>query len=49
MLPLSPCSSVGPCHNGMARPQFRDGGDGVQIWREAANILNKQWWTANKG
>jgi hypothetical protein len=31
-----------PCHHGMARPQVADGGDGLQIWRVAANILNKQ-------
>jgi hypothetical protein len=24
----------------MARPQIADGGDGLQIWRLAANILN---------
>jgi hypothetical protein len=33
----------------MARPQVADGGDGLQIWREAANILNKQSRTADKG
>jgi hypothetical protein len=26
----------------MAHPQVLDGGDGLQIWRVAANILNKQ-------
>jgi hypothetical protein len=26
----------------MACPQVADGGDGLQIWRVAANILNKQ-------
>jgi hypothetical protein len=31
-----------PCHHGMARPQVADGGDSLQFWREAANILNKQ-------
>jgi hypothetical protein len=31
-----------PCHHGMARPQVADGGDALQVWREAANILNKQ-------
>jgi hypothetical protein len=31
-----------PCHHGMARPQVADGGDGLHIWRVAANILNKQ-------
>jgi hypothetical protein len=29
-----------PCHNDMARPQVADGGDGLQIWRVAAIILN---------
>jgi hypothetical protein len=32
----------------MACPQVVDGGEGLQIWRGAANILNKQWWTADK-
>jgi hypothetical protein len=31
-----------PCHHGMARPRVADGGDGLQIWRLAANIMNKQ-------
>jgi hypothetical protein len=30
------------CYKGMARPQVADEGDGLQIWRVAANILNKQ-------
>jgi hypothetical protein len=38
-----------PCHHGMARPQVVDGGDALQFWRAAANILNKQSWTADKG
>jgi hypothetical protein len=29
-----------PCHHGMARSQVADGGDALQFWREAANILN---------
>jgi hypothetical protein len=37
-----------PCHHGMARPQVADGGDTFQLWRAAANILNKQSRTANK-
>jgi hypothetical protein len=37
-----------PCHHDMARPQVADG-DGLQIWRVAANILNKQSRTADKG
>jgi hypothetical protein len=28
-----------PCQNGMAHPQVSDGGDTLQFWREAANIL----------
>jgi hypothetical protein len=35
-------------HHDMERPQVADGGDGLQIWRVAANILNKQSRTANK-
>jgi hypothetical protein len=38
-----------PCHHGMARPQVADGGKGLQIWRVAANIVNKQSRTADKG
>jgi hypothetical protein len=30
------------CHRGMAYPQFVNRGDGLQIWRVAVNILNKQ-------
>jgi len=32
----------------MICPQAVDGGDGLQIWRAAANILNKQFQTADK-
>jgi hypothetical protein len=45
-LPLClPCSHVRwvPCHHDMARPQVADGGDGLQEWRVAANVLNMQW------
>jgi hypothetical protein len=28
---------VGPCQHDIARPQVADGGDGLQIWRVAAN------------
>jgi hypothetical protein len=38
-----------PCHHGMVCPQVADGGDALQFWREAANILNKQVRTADKG
>jgi hypothetical protein len=37
------------CHHGIARPQVADGGDAVQLWRAAANVLNKQSRTADKG
>jgi hypothetical protein len=33
----------------MARPQVADVGDGLQIWRVAANVLNKQLRTADRG
>jgi hypothetical protein len=36
-------------HHGMARPQVADGGDALKLWRKAANILNKQSRTADKG
>jgi hypothetical protein len=38
-----------PCHHGMTRPQVADGGEGLQIWRVDASILNKQLRTADKG
>jgi hypothetical protein len=37
------------CHHGMACPQVVDRGDSLQIWRVAANILNKQPQTADSG
>jgi hypothetical protein len=37
------------CHHGMARPQVADGGDALQFWRAAANILNEQSLTADNG
>jgi hypothetical protein len=37
------------CHPIMARPQVADGGDGLQIWRVASNILNKQPRIVDKG
>jgi hypothetical protein len=30
-----------PCHHGMVHPQVADGGDSLQFWRVAANMLNK--------
>jgi hypothetical protein len=38
-----------PCHHGVARPQVANGGDALQVWRLAANILNKQSRTVDKG
>jgi hypothetical protein len=35
------------CHHGMSCPQVADGGDRLQIWRVAANVLNKRWHTAD--
>jgi len=35
------------CHHGMACPQVADRGDGLLIWRIAANVLNKQPRTAD--
>jgi hypothetical protein len=37
------------CHHSIVRPQVADGGDGLQVCRVAANILNKQSRTADKG
>jgi hypothetical protein len=31
-----------PCHHGMARPQFANRGDALQMRRVAVDILNKQ-------
>jgi hypothetical protein len=38
-----------PCHHGMARLHVADGGEGLQIWGVAVNILNKQSRTVDKG
>ena len=40
---------VGPCFHGRARPQVADGEYALQKWRVAANMLNKQPWTADRG
>ena len=40
---------MGPCFHGTARPQVADRGYGLQIWRVAVNMLNKQPWTADRG
>jgi hypothetical protein len=36
-------------HDGTARPWVADTGDGLQSWRIAAKILNKQSQTDDKG
>jgi hypothetical protein len=38
-----------PCHHSMARPRLADGRDSLQLWSLAANILNKQPRTNDKG
>lgn len=38
-----------PSHHGMVHPRIADGGDTLQVWRVAANVWNKQLWTAYKG
>jgi hypothetical protein len=38
-----------PCHYSMERPRVADGKDGLQLWRIAANILNKQPRINDKG
>jgi hypothetical protein len=40
--------NFGPCHHGMALPQFA-AGDRLQIWRADANILTEQSRTSDKG
>jgi hypothetical protein len=42
------CIEINPCHHGMARPQFADGGTSTNM-EVAANILNKQSRTADMG
>ena len=43
------CHSLNPCHQDMAHPQLAGAGDGLHLCRVAANILNKQSRTENKG
>jgi hypothetical protein len=38
-----------PCHHDMAHPHVAGRGDGLQIWKVAVNILNKQSRTADRG
>jgi hypothetical protein len=37
---IHPCYVLS-CHHGTVRSRVADGGDGIRIWRVAANILNK--------
>jgi hypothetical protein len=36
------------CRHGLARTQVEGGGDGLQVWKVAENILNKQSRPADK-
>jgi len=38
-----------PSHQDMALPHILVGKDGVELWTTAANIMNKQLRTAEKG
>jgi hypothetical protein len=48
---LGPVAMLGgsPCHHGMTRSRVADGRDGVQLWKLATNILNKQPRSNDKG
>jgi hypothetical protein len=48
MLSVAVMLSGAPCHHGMAHLQVVDGGDGLQIWRVAVNILNQKSPTADR-
>jgi hypothetical protein len=37
------------CEYSMESPRVGHGRDGLQLWRLAANILNKQPWSNDKG
>jgi hypothetical protein len=39
---------MGPYYHGMAHPRVADEGDGLQIWRVVANVLNRQSRRADK-
>jgi len=43
------CGRIPTFRRCMERPQVADGSDGLQIWRVAANMLNKQSETSDKG
>jgi hypothetical protein len=45
---MYPCY-VGTCYHGMVLPWVADGGDGLQILRIAANVLNKQSRISDNG
>jgi hypothetical protein len=42
-------SSFVPCHHGISCSRDADEGDGLQIWKVARNILNKQGRSDDKG
>lgn len=42
-------SNMGPSHHRMAHSWVADGGESLQIWRVAVNLLYKQLWAADKG
>jgi len=33
----------------MTYPQTADGGDSLQIWKGAANVMKKQFWMLTRG
>jgi hypothetical protein len=45
---MTSCLICVSCHYGTGRPQVEDGGDDPQMWRVAANILNKQSLSGDK-
>jgi hypothetical protein len=47
--PLKPMLGGSPCPHSMVRPRVVDERDGLQLWRLAANIFNKQPRTNDKG
>jgi hypothetical protein len=48
-MPFEPMLGGSTCHHSKARPRVADGRHGLQFWKLAANILNKQSRTNDKG
>jgi hypothetical protein len=46
---LLPLLYMGPYHHDLACRRVADVGDGLQVWKVATNVLNKQSWTADRG